>query len=79
MRNWLTLLKRKNPHVTSGICEQCSSTSLKRKIATYPVDLNGRLAGRRIDVYRVNLINAENVAISCPPQRDKPRSNAVSK
>jgi hypothetical protein len=55
MRNWLTLLKRKNPHVTSGICEQCSSTSLKRKIATYPVDLNGRLAGRRIDVYRVEL------------------------
>ena len=39
MRNWLTLLKRKNPHVTSGICEQCSSTSLKRKIATYPVDI----------------------------------------
>ncbi len=27
----------------------------------------------------LNLINTENVAISCPPQRDKPRSNAVSK
>src|SRR3972149_3965872 len=55
MRNWLSLLKRKDPHLASGICEKCSSTSLKRKIATYPVDLNGKLAGRRIDVYRVEL------------------------
>jgi hypothetical protein len=28
---------------------------LKRQIATYPVELTGRLAGRRVDVYRVEL------------------------
>lgn len=28
---------------------------MKRRIATYPVHLTGKLAGRRIDVYRVEL------------------------
>jgi hypothetical protein len=55
MRNWLSLLKRKDANGVPAICEKCSSTLLKRKIATYPVELNGRLAGRRIDVYRVEL------------------------
>ena len=55
MGNWLTLFKRKDPHAAPRLCERCSSPSLKRKIATYPVDLTGRLAGRRVDVYRVEL------------------------
>jgi hypothetical protein len=55
VRNWLSLFKRKDPNATSAICEKCSSSSLKRKIATYPVPLTGKLAGRRIDVYRVEL------------------------
>jgi hypothetical protein len=55
VRNWLSLFKRKDPKLASGICEKCSSTSLKRKIATYPVPLTGRLTGRRVDVYRVEL------------------------
>ena len=55
MRNWLSLFKRKVPKLASGICEKCSSTSLKRKLATYPVPLTGKLAGRRVDVYRVEL------------------------
>lgn len=55
MRNWLSLFKRNDPEVASGICEKCSNTSLKRTIATYPVSLTGKLAGRRIDVYRVEL------------------------
>ena len=55
MRNWLSLLKHKDPHVASGLCEKCSSTALQRKIATYPVDLDGRLTGKRIDVYNVEL------------------------
>ena len=55
MRNWLSLFKRKAPKLASGICEKCSSTSLKRKIATYPVPLTGKLAGKRVDVYRVEL------------------------
>ena len=55
VRNWFSLFKRKDPEVASGICKQCASTSLKRKIATYPVPLTGKLAGKRIDVYRVEL------------------------
>ena len=55
MGNWLTLLKHKDPHAAPRLCERCSGPSLKRKIATYPVDLTGRLAGRRVDVYRVEL------------------------
>jgi len=55
VRNWLSLFKRKDPKVASGTCEKCSSTSLKRKIATYPVLLTAKLAGRRVDVYRVEL------------------------
>ena len=55
MRNWFSLFKRKDPKIASGICTQCASTSLKRKIATYPVPLTGKLAGKRIDVYRVEL------------------------
>ena len=55
MRNWLSLFKRKHPKAASGICAKCSSTSLNRKIATYPVPLTGKLAGKRIDVYRVEL------------------------
>ena len=51
----LSLFKPKAPNVASGSCEKCSSTSLKRKIATYPVPLTGKLAGKRIDVYRVEL------------------------
>ena len=55
MRNWLSLFKRNDPPVASGICEKCSSTALKRKLATYPVPLAGKLAGKRVDVYRVEL------------------------
>ena len=55
MRNWLSPFKRKDSEVALGICKQCASNSLKRKIATYPVPLTGKLAGKRIDVYRVEL------------------------
>ncbi|MGH8296447.1 MAG: hypothetical protein ACRETZ_13285, partial [Steroidobacteraceae bacterium] len=36
-------------------CPQCGSTSLKRVLATHPVHLTGKLAGRRVDVYRVEM------------------------
>jgi len=55
VRNWLALFKRKDPKAAAGSCKNCAGTSLKRKIATYPVPLTGKLAGKRIDVYRVEL------------------------
>ena len=36
-------------------CERCGDASLKRCLATYPVPLTGKLKGRRVDVYRVEL------------------------
>jgi hypothetical protein len=55
MRNWFHFFKRKDPPTGSRICEKCSSASLQRTLATYPVPLTGKLAGKRIDVYRVEL------------------------
>ncbi|WP_297444982.1 hypothetical protein [Acidiferrobacter sp.] len=40
---------------SSRACAQCHGQSLKRCLATYPVPLTGRLRGRRVDVYRVEL------------------------
>jgi hypothetical protein len=55
MRNWFSLVKRHRPKPASSICKKCGSDSLKRRITTYPVHLTGKLAGKRIDVYRVEL------------------------
>jgi hypothetical protein len=57
MRNWLSVVKRNAPKPASGTgtCKKCASTSLKRTVTTYPVHLTGKLAGKRIDVYRVEL------------------------
>ena len=55
MRNWFSWVKPHSPAPSAPACQQCGSTSLKRKIATYPVHLTGKLAGRRVDVYRVEL------------------------
>jgi predicted nucleic-acid-binding Zn-ribbon protein len=55
MLNWFSLLKRDRSKPASSICKKCGSTSLKRRVTTYPVHLTGKLAGKRIDVYRVEL------------------------
>lgn len=59
MLKWLFKI---NPHCTvkstpptQKVCAQCHSTQLKRKLATYPVQLDGKLKDKRIDVYRVEL------------------------
>lgn len=50
---WKFLPKVKSPALAPRVCQRCGSRSLKQKPATYPVPLTGKLAGRRIDVYRV--------------------------
>lgn len=45
--------KVKRTEAAPRTCQRCGSASLKQKLATYPVPLTGKLAGRRIDVYRV--------------------------
>ncbi len=55
MRTWFSFLKPIDRKSAARACQQCSSTSLKRTVATYPVQLTGMLAGRHLDVYRVEL------------------------
>lgn len=48
------LFSKVKPTAAHGrTCARCGSTSLKRKLATHHVPLTGKLAGRRVDVYRV--------------------------
>jgi hypothetical protein len=47
-------------------CEHCGGSALKRKLATYPVPLTGKLAGRRIDVYRVPLDECRSCGFLMP-------------
>jgi len=54
----------------SRTCARCGSTSLKRKLATHPVPLTGKLAGRRIDVYRVEQDKCRDCGFLAPtPER----------
>lgn len=55
MRNWFFWVKRNRLPPNVRRCEKCSSASLKRKLATYSVHLTGKLTGRRLDIYRVEL------------------------
>jgi hypothetical protein len=55
----MSIFRRKRnssaPDAEAPKCPHCGGTSLKRTLATHPVPLTGRLAGRRIDVYRVEM------------------------
>lgn len=50
-----TRLTRDTAAPPGRTCEQCGGNRLKRRLATYPVPLTGKLKGRRVDVYRVEL------------------------
>jgi hypothetical protein len=55
----MSIFRRKRnlsaPGAEAPKCPQCGGTSLKRTLATHPVPLTGRLEGRRVDVYRVEM------------------------
>ena len=52
-------------------CPQCASTSLKRVLATHPVHLTGTLAGRRVDVYRVEMDKCRHCGTLTPTKEGK--------
>jgi ribosomal protein L37AE/L43A len=61
--------KVKSPHAVPADarhCAQCGRPSLKRTVATYPVELSGKLAGRRIDVYRVEMDKCRHCGMLVP-------------
>lgn len=47
-------------------CPHCSSTRIKRTLKTHPVPLTGRLAGRRVDVYRVPMLQCRDCGALTP-------------
>jgi ribosomal protein L40E len=57
MGNWLQIFKPNRPSSSAAarICERCSAPALNRTLATYPVPLTGKLEGKRVDVYRVEV------------------------
>jgi hypothetical protein len=49
-------------------CERCQGTSLKRRVATYPVVLKkpAKIAGKRVDVHRVALHECQECGCLMP-------------
>lgn len=43
------------PDAPARKCPQCDGTAFKRVLATHQVPLTGKLAGRRLDIYRVEM------------------------
>jgi hypothetical protein len=60
-------------------CEQCGSTALSRTLATYPVPLAGKLAGRRIDVYRVEMDECQDCGALTPTPEGKAKIDRCTK
>lgn len=75
MLNWLPKVKPAAPtksKTRAGLtCAQCRGTQLTRKLATYPVPLDGKLIGRRIDVYRVELDQCKHCGHLMPTKEGK--------
>ena len=66
-----TVKSESAPSAKARTCRQCGSTSLKRVLATYPVPLTGELAGRRVDVYRVEMDKCRQCGTLTPTKEGK--------
>ena len=72
MRKPRSKVKRADtPTTRAPQCAQCGGTVLKRALATYPVPLSGKLAGRRIDVYRVEMNECRDCGARTPTPEGK--------
>lgn len=71
MRKPKSKVKRIATAIAPSTCEHCGGSSLKRKIATYPVPLTGKLAGRRLDIYRVELHECRYCGFLMPTDEGK--------
>jgi len=80
MRKSRTKVKLPDGPITGAPkCEQCGSSALKRKTGTYPVPLTGKLAGRRIDVYRVELDECRHCGFLMPTPQGKAKIQRCTK
>jgi len=60
-------------------CPHCSSASLKRVLATHSVELTGKLKGRRIDVYRVEMDKCRSCGTLTPTEEGKAKIERCTK
>jgi hypothetical protein len=80
----MRIFRRKvKPEDTPGAeapkCPQCGSTSLKRVLDTHPVHLTGKLAGRRVDVYRVEMDKCRDCGALTPTAEGKAKIERCTK
>ena len=67
------------PGAETRTCPKCASTSLKRVLATHPVHLTGTLAGRRVDVYRVEMDKCRSCGTLTPTEEGKAKIKRCTK
>lgn len=67
------------PSAEARTCPKCGSTSLKRVLATHPVHLTGKLAGRRVDVYRVEMDKCRHCGAPTPTDEGKAKIKRCTK
>lgn len=60
-------------------CPKCGSTSVKRILATHPVPLTGKLVGRRLDIYRVELDKCRHCGALTPTKEGKAKIERCTK
>ncbi|MGB6485708.1 MAG: hypothetical protein WBE91_02365 [Steroidobacteraceae bacterium] len=60
-------------------CPKCASTSLKRVLATHPVHLTGKLIGRRLDIYRVEMDKCRHCGTLTPTKEGKAKIKRCTK
>ena len=74
-----TVKPENGPPAKARKCPKCASTSLKRVLATHPVHLTGELAGRRLDIYRVEMDKCRHCGTLTPTQEGKAKIKRCTK
>ncbi len=67
------------PGTEAHKCPKCGSSSLKRVLATHPVHLTGKLIGRRLDIYRVEMDKCRHCGTLTPTQEGKAKIKRCTK
>ena len=60
-------------------CPKCGGTAFKRVLATHPVPLTGKLAGRRVDVYRVEMDKCRRCGTRTPTAEGRAKIERCTK
>ena len=67
------------PGAKAPKCPKCGSTSLNRVLATHPVHLTGKLIGRRLDIYRMEMDKCRHCGALTPTKEGKAKIKRCTK